>query len=199
VSTTDRAPARTVATIPAEARSFQGEPSGIVTRLLANAIDAAAAAAIVVGVYLVVAAIQFLRRGVAFRFPTVTSAQAYVAFALVLTGYFAWSWATTGRTYGDALLGLRVITRDGHRLRPGRALVRAVLCVAFPMLLLWAAISRDSHSVQDLVMRTSVRYDWGPGRLDLGDPGRVAVDVAAPVADEPDDGHPEPLPRLDGE
>jgi uncharacterized RDD family membrane protein YckC len=161
VSTTDRAATRTVATIPAEARSFQGEPSGIVTRLLANAIDAVIAAAIVVGVYLAVAAVLFLRRGVEFRFLTVTSAQAYVAFALVLTGYFAWSWATTGRTYGDALLGLRVVTRDGDRLRPGRALLRAVLCVAFPLLLLWAAISRHSHSVQDVVMRTSVRYDWG--------------------------------------
>jgi hypothetical protein len=37
-------------------------------------------------------------------------------------------------------------------------LVRAVLCVAFPPLLFWAIVNR--RSVQDLVLRTAVIYDW---------------------------------------
>jgi hypothetical protein len=38
--------------------------------------------------------------------------------------------------------------------------------VLFPILLLWVAVSRQNRSVQDLVLRTSVVYDWtarGPG------------------------------------
>jgi hypothetical protein len=37
-------------------------------------------------------------------------------------------------------------------------LVRAVFCVAFPPLLFWAIVNR--RSVQDLVLRTAVIYDW---------------------------------------
>jgi hypothetical protein len=65
-----------------------------------------------------------------------------------------------GRTYGDNVLGLRVVSRKGARLTLGVGLLRAVLCVVFPLGLLWAAINRQSHSIQDMLLRTSVIYDW---------------------------------------
>jgi hypothetical protein len=36
--------------------------------------------------------------------------------------------------------------------------VRAVLCVIFPVGLLWVLVSQENRSAQDLVLRTSVIY-----------------------------------------
>jgi hypothetical protein len=56
------------------------------------------------------------------------------------------------------VLGLRVVNR--HDVHPGfwHALLRAVLCVHFPFFLFWAIV--DNRSVQDIVGRTNVIYDW---------------------------------------
>jgi uncharacterized RDD family membrane protein YckC len=54
-----------------------------------------------------------------------------------------------------------------HRGRPLRllvALLRAVFYVVFPLGLLLCAGGRQHRSVQDLVLRTSVIYDWLPGQ-----------------------------------
>jgi hypothetical protein len=42
------------------------------------------------------------------------------------------------------------------------ALLRAAFCVFFPIGLLWCAGSRANRSVQDVVLRSSVVYDWSP-------------------------------------
>jgi uncharacterized RDD family membrane protein YckC len=80
--------------------------------------------------------------------------------ALLAVTYLAVGWATTGRTPGKQLAGLRVVDRAGHLLRPGRAVLRALLCVLFPAGLLWILVSRSNASVQDLLVRTAVLYDW---------------------------------------
>ena len=72
------------------------------------------------------------------------------------------TWSISGRTYGDVVMGLRVVNFRGHRLHVVGALVRAVACAAFPIGLLWVAVSRENRSVQDMVLRTSVIYDWQP-------------------------------------
>jgi uncharacterized RDD family membrane protein YckC len=59
-------------------------------------------------------------------------------------------------------MGLRVVGRHGHRLRVLVALARAAFCVVFPVGLLWCAINPGSRSVQDIILRTSVVYDWMP-------------------------------------
>jgi hypothetical protein len=41
------------------------------------------------------------------------------------------------------------------------ALVRAAFCVVFAVGLFWVLISGANRSVQDVVLRTSVVYDWG--------------------------------------
>jgi uncharacterized RDD family membrane protein YckC len=78
----------------------------------------------------------------------------------VLTVYFTAAWSTTGRSYGDHLLGLRVVNHTGGRMRPAGAFVRAVFCVLVPIGLFWYLVSRTNRSVQDLALRTSVIYDW---------------------------------------
>jgi uncharacterized RDD family membrane protein YckC len=144
--------------VPAEARGFQGERAGIVSRVLANTIDFGILLLVLAGVYIGWSAVLFLRRGRDFHFPTVSYANVYIAGAIILTLYFAISWWGTGRTYGDHVLGLRVIDRHGNRLGLALALLRAVLCVLFPMLLFWAIL--NNRSVQDILVGTSVIYDW---------------------------------------
>ena len=163
-------PPPTILTVPAEARSFQGDRAGIVSRVLANAIDFAILVVVLGAGYLGWSAWLFLRRGASFRFPTVTYQGTYVVGAIVLTLLFTAAWSSTGRSYGDRLLGLRVIDRRGERLGLAHAFVRAVLCVAFPPLLFWAVV--DRRSVQDLVLHTAVIYDWAelPRSVPLPDP-----------------------------
>ncbi len=188
-------------TVPAEARDFNGRPAGVVTRTVANVLDVAIAVLIVAGGYLAISGVWFLRRGADFRFPIVSFRTAYAAGLLTLVVYFTVSWAAGGRTYGDRVLGLRVCTLDDLDPSLARSFVRAVLCAAFPMLLAWATVDGKGRSVQDLLVRTRVVYDWGGTRSDAGsdDPGGMAVDVAPAVTHESDDGHAEPLPRFDRE
>jgi len=147
-----------ILTVPAEARSFQGRRAGIVSRVFANAIDFAILLVLLGALYFGWSAVLFLRRGRDFRFPTVSYAGVYVAGAVVFALYFAIAWWSTGRTYGDQVMGLRVVNRKGEHLGLWHALLRAVLCVVFPLLLFWAVV--NGRSVQDLVVRTSVIYDW---------------------------------------
>ena len=186
-------------TVPAEARAFHGQPAGLVTRVLANLIDLLVVALAVVVAYLAWAGFLFLRRGADFTFPVVGYRAAYAAGVVLLVVYFTMSWAGNGRTYGDRLLGLRVRTMDDRELSGPRAAIRAVLCAMFPLLLVWVALSRQQRSVQDFAIGTHVVYDWGGSPRGSDDATRMAVDVAAPVPDEADDGHAEALPRVDGE
>jgi uncharacterized RDD family membrane protein YckC len=84
----------------------------------------------------------------------------YAAGCLLLTLYLAVSWMGSGRTYGNHVMGLRVVNNKGRRLHPLGALVRAVCCVILPIGLLWVLVSGQNRSLQDLVLRTSVIYDW---------------------------------------
>ncbi|MEP6757602.1 MAG: RDD family protein [Actinomycetota bacterium] len=190
-----------VETVPLEARGFQGQPAGLITRVAANVIDLAAVLVALVVCYLATAGVLFLRRGARFSFPIVSYPTAFWAGLLALVVYFAVSWATGGRTYGDRVLGLRVTTAAGLGLGGARATVRAVLSALFPVLLLWVAVSRASRSIQDLVVGTVVIYDWGPARrvIASGDAIGVAVDVASPVAHEAEDRNAEAVTGLDRE
>ena len=103
-----------VETIPVEARSFQGESAGLITRVAANIIDVAVVILGLVAVYLGIAGVMFLRQGARFTFPIVTYRAAYLAGFVALVVYFTVLWAAAGRTYGDRVLGLRVQTSKGQ-------------------------------------------------------------------------------------
>jgi uncharacterized RDD family membrane protein YckC len=79
-----------------------------------------------------------------------------VLAVLYLTG----SWAMTGRSYGASLLGLRVLSHRGRIPGWSLSFVRAVFCVFFPIGLFWVALSPNRRSIQDVVLRTVVVYDW---------------------------------------
>jgi uncharacterized RDD family membrane protein YckC len=135
-------------------------PAGIVTRLLAAAIDLLVVVLLMGAVSVGVAAVVFLAAPLSFRWPAPPTPLSVLIGALLAVGYLTAGWATTGRTVGSAVLGLRVLSSARCRLGWGRAGLRAVLCVVFPVGLLWSAVSRDRRSVQDVVVRSIVVYDW---------------------------------------
>ncbi|MPZ82596.1 MAG: RDD family protein [Actinophytocola sp.] len=110
--------------------------------------------------YLGLAGVVFVVDPVSFRFPAPPRVVVVAVAGAVLVGYLAKSWTATGRTYGDLVLGLRVVDRRGRRLPFGKALLRALFCAVLPIGLLWTAVSAERRSVQDLVLRTAVTYDW---------------------------------------
>ena len=94
----------------------------------------------------------------------IPTAQTFAGFGVVgLWAYATWAWAYLGRTFGDHLMGVRVVDLQGDRLGVKRAALRSLACVAFPFGMLWVPISRDDRSLQDLLLRTEVIYDWVSG------------------------------------
>ncbi len=96
-----------------------------------------------------------------FSFPQGGVILSVVMACFIAEVYLALSWWIAGRTYGYLVMGLRLLRRGRH---PGFvvSVVRAVFCVFFPIGVLWVAVSPRQRSIQDLVLGTSVVYDWQP-------------------------------------
>ncbi|MGB3438413.1 MAG: RDD family protein [Actinophytocola sp.] len=148
--------------LPAEVRSCQGDRAGVVSRVLACAIDLTVVLTVLTGGYLGIAGLAFLSNPVSFRFPVPSRLLVVGVAAALMVLYLTISWAGGGRTYGDRVLGLRVVSRRGEQLHLGIAVLRAVFCTVLPIGLLWAAVDTNRRSVQDLLLRTTVIYDWSP-------------------------------------
>ena len=136
-----------------------GRPAGFITRAAANAVDAALVTFVLALGYAMVAGFRFLLAPRSFRLVAPEFAWVVVAVGIGLAGYWTATWAGPGRTYGDELMGLRVVGPRGDRLHLLHAGARAVLCVLFLPGLFWVLVSRHNRSVQDIVLRTAVVYD----------------------------------------
>jgi uncharacterized RDD family membrane protein YckC len=151
---------RTVRRLPEGAREHQGHRAGVVTRTLAMTVDIAVVVGVLVGGWVTWAAARFIRSPETFSWPAPSWILVVSAFDAVAIVYLTVAWATSGRTFGGVLLGVRVVNFRGRRMRPSGALLRALFCVFFPLGLFWVAVSRSNRSVQDVVLRTSAVYDW---------------------------------------
>ncbi|MFR0354046.1 RDD family protein [Streptomyces sediminimaris] len=136
----------------------QDTTAGVVSRCLAAVADALVVAVIGLAVELAFAGLRLVVTGPPFHLPDLS---------LWLTGALGWaiavlyltmSWATTGGTLGNWLLGLRVTRRTGRLLGIPRALLRAVLCIALPVGLFWIPFSRRHASLQDIAVASAVHY-----------------------------------------
>jgi uncharacterized RDD family membrane protein YckC len=152
------APPPEPAAASAKARS-SGEPAGFVTRAAANAVDVVLVTLAVAVGYAAVAGCRFLLAPRSFRLVAPQFAWVVVTVGIGLVLYWTATWAGPGRTYGDELMGLRVVGPRGARLHLLHAAARAVLCVLFLPGLFWVLVSRHDRSVQDVVLRTAVVYD----------------------------------------
>jgi uncharacterized RDD family membrane protein YckC len=149
--------------VPREARPYQGRQAGVVTRLTAGVIDAIVVLVLLLAGYVAVNGFLFLLDPRGFRFTEASPLLSVGTWLLVLVVYLFAAWSTSGRSYGCHVMGLRVVSRRGGRLRPQVAFLRAVFCALVPIGLLLCAGGRHHRSLQDLVLRTSVIYDWRPG------------------------------------
>ncbi len=154
--------------VPAAARDFQGMRAGIVSRVIANIVDVMVIVVVAFSLYFAYASLLFMVDPRDFHFPALKMSWFVILCGLLLFMYFAASWALVGRTVGDRLMGLRVVNHRGLLLRWTAAILRAAFCVAFPLGLFWSIISRENRAVQDVVLRSSVIYDWAPNRANLG-------------------------------
>jgi uncharacterized RDD family membrane protein YckC len=144
----------------AEARALQGHRAGFASRVVADVVDLGVAWLLGLSALLVVGVVRYLLAGPPFRLPVLPNWLDATAGAAIAVGYLTFSWAATGRSVGKQLAGLRVVRRGGRRLSLRRAFSRAVLYVLFPAGLLWILASRRNASVQDLIVGTTVVYDW---------------------------------------
>ena len=151
---------RIVSSIPEGARAYQGHRAGLVSRLLAIGVDLAVTVTTLVALYAAWATLRFILDASRFEFPTLPLAGDWSLGMAILTVYLTASWSTTGRSYGQHLMGLRVVTLHGGRLGLALAFLRAAFCVVFPVGVFWVAFSRQNRSLQDVVLRTSVIHDW---------------------------------------
>ena len=144
----------------AEARALQGHRAGFASRVVADLGDLGVAWLIGLSVLLAAGVVLYLLTGPPFRLPVLPNWLDGIAGAAILVVYLTLTWAATGRSVGKQIAGLRVVDRAGRRLSVWRSFARALLYVLFPAGLLWVLASRRNASVQDIVVRTAVLYDW---------------------------------------
>ena len=146
--------------IPPKARGFQGLRAGVISRTLAGGVDYVIVFLAAIGTYVGVVALRFLVNPRDFTPITWSLGEFLLLGFAYMFVYLTLSFATTGRTIGARLLGLRVVGRKGSKMRWIPAALRAGFCTVFPIGLFWCAVSRENRSVQDVVLRTSVIHQW---------------------------------------
>jgi uncharacterized RDD family membrane protein YckC len=170
--------------LPREARPYQGRPAGLVTRGVAAALDGVVVALVLAVGYAALAGVRFLLDPLRFTWPQPSWLLNLTTAFVVLVLYLAVAWSVSGRTYGSLVMGLRVLGAHGGRPRPAQALLRAAACAVFPVGLLWCVVGPGHRSVQDVLLRTSVVYDWQPHQThhdadDGADTGTEGADEAS--------------------
>ena len=149
--------------VPREARAYQGQRAGLVTRGLAATVDGLVVVAVVASGYVALNVAVFVVNPRGFRVVSVSAAVLLAAWLAMAFIYLAVAWWAVGRSYGCHVLGLRVVDHRGLKPHLLVAVARALACVVFPLGLGWCAVGPSRRSVQDLVLGTHVFYDWLPG------------------------------------
>jgi uncharacterized RDD family membrane protein YckC len=142
------------------ADAMQGRRAGLVTRVVADLVDLGILWLLGLLMLLSVGVGRYLLRGAPFALPAPAWWLSTTVGALLATAYLGSCWAATGRTPGKQLAGLRLISTSGEPLSAAASLLRATLCVVFPLGLLWILVSRRNGSAQDLLVSSAVVYDW---------------------------------------
>ena len=149
-----------IAPLPAQAEALQGKPAGIVSRGLAAAVDVLVVVSATLIGYLAFCGALFAMRPRSYTTPDLSPWIAGLSLQVLAAAYLTLSWWIAGRTYGCAVLGLRVVDRNLRDLRFVRSLVRALICVVLPIGLLWCALDSRARALHDLVTGSRVLYDW---------------------------------------
>lgn len=147
-----------------------GNYAGGVTRLLAHSVDVSLAGFLFVSGS---AALDYVIRTIA-GVETVWDDSGWWHAAAAGVWLFVYWWvsvAVAGKTIGKALLGLRVLTRDGDALSASRSAVRAIT-IPFSYALLGMGflgilVGKERRALHDMTAGSAVVYDWGPRTAEL--------------------------------
>jgi uncharacterized RDD family membrane protein YckC len=145
------------------ARLAQGERAGFVSQALAAVLDAVVILAIDYGVLFLFALVRMLVTGDKLRVPDpAPGSNAIIVFVIGVLLLSA-AWSGSGRAPGMAIVGLRVVGKDGGPLSPGRAFWRALLAVpTLGLGVLWVLVSKRNKSLYDMLCGSAVVYAWRP-------------------------------------
>lgn len=141
----------------------QGNYAGSVSRFLAFVIDIAVSTGLFA---LGLAATSFAVQVVTGY--SVTWSRSHTVVAIIFVAwqffYFGYSWAASGKTFGMAVLGVRVVRADGAIADARRGVLRAVV---FPLSFLFFGLGflgilaqREHRALHDLIAGTVVVYAW---------------------------------------
>ena len=168
---------------PAPSVTAQGNYAGSVSRGVAYAIDLFASTAVYT---LALAAISYVvqivtGKQVSWNRQDIAVVVTYVAWEFF---YFGYSWAVSGRTFGMAVLGVRVVRADGAIAEPRRGVLRALV---FPLSFLLFGLGFAGILVQRALRRKQPAPSAPRAMLDAADtpPAPPADAPAAPVSDAP--------------
>jgi uncharacterized RDD family membrane protein YckC len=142
---------------------LQGHYAGFASRFTAYVVDAA----VTTGLFmLALAAVSFAVSVVTNKSVSWNTSDTWVGlvFLVWLFIYFAYSWAASGKTFGMALLGVRVVRSDGADAGGRRAVVRTL---AFPLSFLLLGLGfigillgGRRRALHDVIAGTVVIYSW---------------------------------------
>jgi uncharacterized RDD family membrane protein YckC len=142
------------------------EPAGLVTRLIADGVDAMVLAACFIGIRFSLRALAAVMVVDPPFVSTIGEAVRWVSSVLLIPAYHVLFWTIAGKTPGKWLLGLRVVSKHGERVKPGRALLRffALTVSIAPLMLGVLAIAwdRKRRAWHDRIAGTLVVYDRAP-------------------------------------
>src|SRR5499427_6597386 len=176
------------APVPARSVTAQGNYAGSVSRFTAYAIDVLVSSGIFI---LALAAISYVAQivtgnQVSWNRQNIVVVILYVAWEFF---YFGYSWAVSGRTFGMAVLGIRVVRADGASAEPRRGVVRALVFplsfLLFGLGFLGILVQRERRALHDLIAGTAVVYAWDARAARLRFLAREAEAGAAPAAASP--------------
>jgi uncharacterized RDD family membrane protein YckC len=144
--------------------SLVGHYAGPVTRALAYALDSAAS----IGSYAVLVSLGIyvvnLITGIGATRSDVPALVWSLGLVLWLWLYYGYSWSVSGQTLGMAVVGIRVVRRDGAPLRFRQAFVRPpALALSFLTGFLGfvgVVVGRERRALHDVVAGTAVVYSW---------------------------------------
>jgi uncharacterized RDD family membrane protein YckC len=143
--------------------TMQGHYAGPVSRFAAYVIDVAVSSGLfALGLAVIsYAALVVTGHAIGWSRQDVLVAVLLAAWQLL---YFGYSWASSGKTFGMAVLGVQVVRADGMTIDPWRGLVRALV---FPLSFLLFGlgftgilVQREHRALHDLIAGTAVVYSW---------------------------------------
>ena len=144
--------------------SLLGHYAGAVTRALAHAIDAAVSVAAYAVLISVTLYVVNLVSGAGVTRSDVPAAVWSVGLVLWVWLYYGYAWSVSGQTLGMAVVGVRVVRRDGAALAVWQGVVRPpALALTFATLgigFVGIVVGRERRGLQDVLAGSVVVYAW---------------------------------------